>query len=94
MPMTLLYPLTAHERRRVAVFAAVDPRTVVRFLRGQPVASTCAARIREALRRLDILPDDSDPPRPVATEPPRPGLAVARDQRGGDRRKGAARGAA
>jgi hypothetical protein len=47
-----LPPINPHDRRRVAVTAAVDPRTVDRYLRGQAVASTCAARIREALEHL------------------------------------------
>jgi hypothetical protein len=47
-------PLSAHERRRIAVAAVVDPRTVDRYLRGLPVASTCGARIQEALRRLGL----------------------------------------
>jgi len=46
--------LTPHDRRRIAVAAAVDPRTVDRYLRGQTVASTCTARIRDALARLGL----------------------------------------
>jgi hypothetical protein len=53
--------LTAHDRRRVAVAAAVDPRTVDRYLRGESTASTCAARIRDALRRLGLLGNRSEP---------------------------------
>ena len=41
--------ITAHERRRISVLAAVDPRTLDRFLSGKPIRSTCEARIRLAL---------------------------------------------
>lgn len=44
--------LSPHQVRRVAVEAAVDPRTVVRFLRHQRVSSTCRARIEAALKHL------------------------------------------
>ena len=45
--------LHAHEIRKVAVLADdSDPRTVARFLRGEPVRPVCAARIRAALQRL------------------------------------------
>lgn len=46
--------LSAHDVRRVAVLAAVDPRTVARYLRGERVASTCASRIGQAL--ADVAP--------------------------------------
>lgn len=41
--------LKAHECRRIAVLAVVDPRTVARFFAGFPIRSTCEARIRQAL---------------------------------------------
>ena len=53
-----LPPVTAHDRRRIAVAAAVDPRTVDRYLRQQPIASTCAARIRDAIRRLGLADEE------------------------------------
>lgn len=45
-------PYTAHDVRRVAVAASVDPRTVRRYLTGQTTASTTAQRIRAALANL------------------------------------------
>lgn len=44
-------PLTAHDRRRIAVAACVDPRTVRQYLSGR-AKSTTAARIEQALREL------------------------------------------
>lgn len=46
--------MSAHDVRRVAVEAGVDPRSVRRFLKdqGANVRSTTAARIGEALRAL------------------------------------------
>ena len=46
--------LDSHTVRQVAVDAACDPRTVLRFLAGRPVYSTTKARIEHALRRLDV----------------------------------------
>lgn len=50
--------LTPHDRRRVAVVACIDTRTVERWLRGEPIRSTVAARIALALNelRLDVNP--------------------------------------
>jgi hypothetical protein len=56
---TLVAPratLSAHDTRRVAVEASTDPRTVVRFVRGQKTQSTTAARIRAAIERLALAP--------------------------------------
>lgn len=44
--------LNAHDVRRVAVAASVDPRTVRAYLRGDRTQSTTASRIAEALRSL------------------------------------------
>jgi len=45
--------LSAHQIREVSVAAhGTDPRTIVRFLRGEPVQAVCAARIRTALMAL------------------------------------------
>lgn len=44
--------LSAHEERRVAVEAGVDPRTVRAFLLGRKQSSTTAGRIRETLLKL------------------------------------------
>jgi hypothetical protein len=41
--------LSAHEARVISAAAAVDPRTVMRYLAGAKIASTCAARIADAL---------------------------------------------
>ena len=53
--------ITAHEARVISAAAAVDPRTVLRFLRGDRVASTCKARIVAALieRGLEHLVPES-----------------------------------
>ena len=45
---------TAHEVRRIAVAAIVDPRTVRTYLEGRPTRSTTAVRIAEALRALGL----------------------------------------
>jgi hypothetical protein len=39
----------SHDARALAVKAAVDPRTLAKYLKGEPVRSTCAERIRQAL---------------------------------------------
>lgn len=41
----------SHELRRLSVEACCDPRTVVRFLKGQRVQSTTRVRIEAALKR-------------------------------------------
>jgi hypothetical protein len=46
--------LSAHDARRVAVSAAVHPKTVARAYRGEAIRSTCAARIAEAARTLGL----------------------------------------
>lgn len=46
--------LTPHDERRVAVAAGCDPRTVRAYLEGRPMRSTTAARIRDALKDLDL----------------------------------------
>jgi hypothetical protein len=46
--------LTPHDERRVAVAAGCDPRTVRAYLNGRPTRSTTAARIRDALKLLDL----------------------------------------
>lgn len=45
-------PLSAHEKRHLAVEATVHPTTISRYLTGAPVRSTCAARISRALVTL------------------------------------------
>ena len=40
--------------RRIAVEASADPRTVVKYLTGKPVAGVCAERIDAALTRLGL----------------------------------------
>lgn len=46
--------LSAHDARRIAVAAAVHPKTVARAYAGLPVRSTSAARIVEAARILGL----------------------------------------
>jgi hypothetical protein len=43
---------SAHQIRLLAVHASVDPRTAKRWLFGQPLSSTCAARLTEAWKWL------------------------------------------
>jgi hypothetical protein len=38
----------------------VDPRPARRWRNGQPVTSTCAARLEEAARELDMTTDKPD----------------------------------
>jgi hypothetical protein len=57
--MTTTHRLTAHQRRRLAVHACLDPRTVDRFLAGLPVRSTCLARLEHALAELRDLQDSA-----------------------------------
>jgi hypothetical protein len=46
--------ITAHEGRRIAVAACVDPRTIQQYLAGK-AKSTTAERIEQALRQLGRL---------------------------------------
>ena len=46
--------LTAHEERRVAVVAQVDPRTVRSYLAGKSGRPTMVARIKAALVELGL----------------------------------------
>ncbi|HMR74334.1 MAG TPA: hypothetical protein PKD61_04460 [Polyangiaceae bacterium] len=49
--------LNAHEKRKIAVLAAVDPRTIDQYLKGK-AKSTTSSRITDALRqmgRFDLL---------------------------------------
>jgi hypothetical protein len=45
------HTITAHEARRIAVAACVDPRTIAQYLAGRS-KSTTAARIEQALQQL------------------------------------------
>jgi hypothetical protein len=47
--------LSAHEVREVAVISITDPRTVVKYLRGERVQSTSALRIERALADLELV---------------------------------------
>jgi DNA-binding LacI/PurR family transcriptional regulator len=60
-------PLSAHDVRRLAVAAAVHPKTVSRAYRGESVRSTCAARIADAAHTLGI----QQPPVRRTAEPTR-----------------------
>lgn len=46
--------LSAHEVRAIAVAAFANPKTVERFLAGEPVRSTSAGRIKKAMAELGI----------------------------------------
>ena len=46
--------LDPHQLREVAVQAHCDPRTVRRFLEGQPVRPALKTRIEKALKQLKI----------------------------------------
>ena len=49
--------LTEHVRRRIALEASVDPRTVTRYCQGLPVKGRLAVeRIEEALRKAGLAP--------------------------------------
>ena len=52
--MTETQTMQAHDVRRVAVESESDPRTVRAYLERRPVRSTSAARIKRALRALDL----------------------------------------
>ena len=47
--------LTQHELRKVAVLAECDPRSVARYLRGQPVKALTRERIGRALTELRAI---------------------------------------
>lgn len=47
---------TAHDRRRIAVLAEVDPATVLSFLQGGPVRPLSRLRIERAMRELGFGP--------------------------------------
>lgn len=65
--------LGAHEERRVAVEAGVDPRTVRAFLAGKKQSRPTAATIRAALAKLGhVVPAPGDVagvPVPEAVKP-------------------------
>lgn len=44
--------VSAHDIRRIAVAAMTDPRTIQRYLKGEPIRSTSKARIEAALAAL------------------------------------------
>jgi hypothetical protein len=55
-------------RRRLAVEASVDPRTIDRVLAGQPVRGLASYRAREALKANNIaFPEPSLPPPPASS---------------------------
>jgi hypothetical protein len=54
LPQTPRIQLSAHDARRLAVTAAVHPKTVARAYRGEAVRSTCRARIVEAAHTLGL----------------------------------------
>src|ERR1700691_2403292 len=57
--------LTAHDERRAAVAAGVDPRTIRAYLdpaRRARMHSTTVGRIEETLRTLDLLPSTTEAP--------------------------------
>ena len=62
MPIITYRPLTPHEERCVAVEAGCDPRTVRRYLAGDLVVSTLAARIRRAVLALGYADSPGDIP--------------------------------
>ncbi len=47
-----------HVRRRIAVAAEVDPRTVKKFCEGKPVKGMPSERIARALRAEHLLPSE------------------------------------
>jgi hypothetical protein len=56
-----LFPLSPHEIREISVRACADPRSVIAILAGKRVRSSCALRIRRAIKdfgREDLLPKE------------------------------------
>lgn len=53
-PPKMPFTLRAHDQRRVSVAAPVDPRTLVRYLRGRPIRHLSALRIERALAELGL----------------------------------------
>jgi hypothetical protein len=49
-----------HVRRRIAVTAQADPRTVTRFCKGVVIRGMVGERIRNAMRAEGLLPDERD----------------------------------
>jgi hypothetical protein len=52
--------LTTHVRRRIAVAAEVDPRTVKKFCAGKLGPSMARDRIERALRAVRLLPSTTE----------------------------------
>jgi len=52
MPARRPKKLTAHTTRCIAAASATDPRTVRRFVKGQPMKSTTQARVERAIIEL------------------------------------------
>jgi hypothetical protein len=50
--------LTEHVKRRIAVAAEVDPRSVMKFCKGLPLRPMPKERIERALRAEHLLPDE------------------------------------
>lgn len=48
--------LTEHVRRRIAVAANADPRSVKKFCEGKPLKPMTAERIEQAMRAEGLLP--------------------------------------
>jgi len=47
--------LQAHQLRAVAVAASCDPRTVARYVRGEPISGLVGARIDTAIRDQGLV---------------------------------------
>jgi len=56
--------LSAHKRREIAVLAHVDPRSVDRVLRNEPLRASVRERVLEALERDRGRPRDAAERRP------------------------------
>lgn len=57
--------ISAHDVRRIAVAAMTDPRTIQRYLKGEPIRSTSKARIEASLAALGFPAAAPSPaPRP------------------------------
>lgn len=46
--------ISAHDRRRVAVAARADDRSVIAYLTGQPMRPTTIVRVEEGLRACGL----------------------------------------
>lgn len=54
----IMTKMSSHDQRRVCVAAPCDPRTLTKYLRGEPVRPMASANIARALRELGLTAPD------------------------------------